>query len=65
MIPSNVQLEIILSTRGRRGRPVPSRFRRVTRARWWFSQMHRVVDQAMEWTPAPSDAQQVGLPLPR
>ena len=23
------------------------------RARWWFEQMHRVVDRACDWQPAP------------
>lgn len=25
----------------------------VTRARWWFTKMRQVVDQAIEWHPAP------------
>ncbi len=25
-----------------------------TRAQWWFKQMRRVVDIAMEWRPAPA-----------
>lgn len=32
--------------------------RRVTRARWWFEQMHLAVDQATDWDPRP-------LPDPR
>jgi hypothetical protein len=29
------------------------RHRRQSRAQWWFSQMRRVVDQALDWRPAP------------
>ena len=44
------QLEIALPSRSRRRR-AHSRPCRVPRARWWFSQMRRVVDEAMEWHP--------------
>ncbi len=27
--------------------------RRQSRARWWFARMRRVVDQALDWRPAP------------
>jgi len=30
-----------------------ARRRRRQRAQWWFGQMRRVVDAAMEWRPAP------------
>jgi hypothetical protein len=33
-------------------RPVIRRQRRLTSARWWFAQMHKVVDGAMDWQPA-------------
>ena len=37
---------------------------RLSRARWWFSQMRRVVDDAIEWRPVPSvPPQQIHLPL--
>lgn len=38
--------------------------KRLPNARWWFSQMHAVVDQALDWTtkPVPS-AEQIGLVL--
>jgi len=49
----NQQLEITLPTPTCR-RPANYRQRRVSRARWWFSQMRRVVDEAIEWTPAPT-----------
>ena len=57
------QLEITLPPRNRRRR-AHSRPCRVSRARWWFSQMRRVVDDAMEWTPTPSARpEQIHLPL--
>ena len=57
------QLEISLTSRYRRGRR-PVRPCRVPRARWWFSQMRRVVDQAADWTPAPNvQGEQIHLPL--
>lgn len=57
------QLEISLTARYRRSRR-PARPCRVPRARWWFSQMRRVVDQAAEWTPAPNvQGEQIHLPL--
>ena len=61
----NQQLEITLPTTACR-RPANSRHRRVFRARWWFSQMRRVVDEAIEWTPAPAaHPEQTKLPLTR
>jgi hypothetical protein len=57
------QLEISLTSRYRRGRRA-SRPCRVPRARWWFSQMRRAVDQAVEWTPAAAArTEQIHLPL--
>ena len=35
-------------------RPPTRRQRRLLRARWWFEQMHRVVDRACDWQPAPA-----------
>lgn len=62
-IVNTQQLEISLTTRYRRGRR-PARPCRVPRARWWFSQMRRVVDQAAEWTPATNvQSEQIHLPL--
>ncbi len=41
------------------------RHRRQTRAEWWFRQMRRVVDVAMEWRPTPpARPQQSYLVLP-
>lgn len=52
----NQQLEIALPAKTcRRFRPA-----RAARARWWFSQMHRVVDEAETWTPtSPARVRQV------
>jgi hypothetical protein len=60
---NNQQLEIRLPTAACR-RPGNYRQRRVSRARWWFSQMRRVVDEAAEWTSSPVGPQeQTRLPL--
>ena len=41
-----------------------ARQQRQGRARWWFAQMRRVVDEAADWAPAPaSRPQQTNLPL--
>ena len=50
---NNQQLEITLQATACR-RPGNYRQRRVSRARWWFGQMRRVVDQAIDWAPAPA-----------
>jgi hypothetical protein len=42
------QMELGLAGKTGRGRS-----RKKARAQWWFSQMRRVVDAAMEWKPAP------------
>ena len=42
------------------------RQRRVSRARWWFSQMRRVVDESIEWnTGTAARPEQTHLPLTR
>jgi hypothetical protein len=57
------QLEITLSTRNQRRRS-PVRPCRAPRARWWFSQMRRVVDETTAWTPASAiRTEQIHLPL--
>ena len=33
-------------------RPAVRRQKRLTRARWWFSQMRQVVNRAIDWEPA-------------
>jgi hypothetical protein len=58
------QLEIGFKAQARRRRRQSRRTSRLSRARWWFSQMRRVVDNAIEWRPAPSvPPQQIRLPL--
>jgi hypothetical protein len=60
---NNQQLEITLPSAACR-RPMSYRQRRVSRARWWFSQMRRIVNEAIE--PTPLDAPgQPPLPLGR
>jgi hypothetical protein len=45
------QMELTLQKRGMRpGRA--ARQKRRQRAQWWFDQMRRVVDAAMEWQPS-------------
>jgi hypothetical protein len=47
-------------------RPLAHKSNRFTRARWWFDQMHRVVDSALDWQPAPpARPEQECLVLPR
>jgi hypothetical protein len=47
--------------------PLPARPpRRLTRARWWFEQMHSVVDRAFDWSAAPAPRpEQIYLTLAR
>ena len=57
------QLEISLNVRNdfRAVRPAA---RRQSRARWWFSQMHAVVDRALDWKPAAAGRpEQTYIPL--
>ncbi len=46
------QLELSLSN-ARGCQPLGRRQRHLSRARWWFDRMRRVVDRAMDWAPAP------------
>ena len=57
------QLEIALPAKPcRRSRNV--RPAQPSRARWWFHQMHRVVDEAIEWTATPpARGNQAPLPI--
>lgn len=46
--------------------PVNRRPSRFTRARWWFARMHALVDQAIDWQPAPpARPEQIYLTLSR
>ena len=41
---------------------VARRERRLNQAHWWFDQMRQVVEQAMDWEPAPRfQPEQLGL----
>ncbi|MGO8676783.1 MAG: hypothetical protein ACLQVX_13045 [Limisphaerales bacterium] len=48
----NGQLELSLAN-ARESRPEGRRQRRMSRAMWWFERMREVVDQAIDWSPAP------------
>jgi hypothetical protein len=50
-----LQLEMPLETNSGPCRSRAPR-RRMTRARWWFSQMHLAVEQASDWEPLDSPA---------
>jgi hypothetical protein len=50
---NKLQLEINLCGLNEGLQPL-RRPRRLTRARWWFNQMHAVVDRALDWKPTPS-----------
>jgi hypothetical protein len=40
------------------------RHHRLARARWWFDQMHEVVDRAFDWSTGPAPRpEQIGLAL--
>lgn len=49
---TNLQLELSL-TAGRQTQYPPRRQNRQSRAAWWFGQMRRVVNNAMDWDAAP------------
>jgi hypothetical protein len=52
------QLEMRLENPVNRRRTALPHRRRTTRARWWFDQMRRAVDEAEVWQPAePSNPQ--------
>lgn len=46
------QLELVFD-RSASFRPPRRPLTPAERARWWFRQMHRVVDAAVEWRPTP------------
>ena len=57
------QMELGLNQNSRPVRPARRQRPRVS-ARWWFQQMHAVVDRAPEWNPArDTNARQVDLTL--
>lgn len=59
---TNQQMELGFGTT-RQLRPAPRRQLRLERAAWWFAQMRRAVDRAMDWQSAPAGPpQQTWLP---
>lgn len=48
---SNAQLELTLTPPVTVSLKPPARARQ-TRATWWFNQMRRIVDGALDWTPS-------------
>jgi len=50
-IMKNVQLQLSFDS-NQNCRPLPSRQRRTSRARWWFDRMRELVDRAPEWPAA-------------
>ncbi len=60
------QLELSFETTALPLRRGTRRDRRLARARWWFEQMHAVVDRALEWSaPPPPRPEQTTLSLAR
>lgn len=53
MSPAPGQLEISFGSAGTR-RLQPPKLSRRARARWWFDRMRHVVNQALDWKPAPA-----------
>ena len=49
---SRDQMELSLD-RTNQSKPAARRPRRFSKARWWFAQMHHVVDEALDWGPSP------------
>jgi hypothetical protein len=49
--------------RGRRAAAATNRQRRAQRAQWWFGQMRRVVDGALDWRTPPARPEQSYLTL--
>ncbi len=47
------QLELGLNNARLVANSLNHRQRRVNRAKWWFAQMRRAVDKAVDWQPAP------------
>ena len=64
MNTAKIQLELSFENPGMRLARLNQRPRRLARARWWFEQMHAVVDRAFDWSAAPdARPEQIGLEL--
>ncbi len=47
------QMELTLAAKPPAARRAVRRQRRLPSAHWWFDQMRKAVDEAMDWQPAP------------
>ena len=64
MKTAKIQLELSFENPALRLARLNRRPRRLARARWWFEQMHSVVDRALDWSAAPVErAEQIHLGL--
>jgi hypothetical protein len=64
MKTAKIQLELSFENPTLRLTRLNQRPRRLARARWWFEQMHVVVDRAFDWSAAPvGRAEQTHLAL--
>lgn len=60
--PGAVQLELGLPGREPGSAPPPCG-KKLARAQWWFDQMHRAVQHALDWRAAPpARSEQIWLP---
>ena len=50
---NDIQLELSFSTGHSARSPRASRHPAPFTSRWWFQQMHQIVDRAFDWQPAP------------
>ena len=50
---TTAQMELTFGTRTPRLAPRPSRRSSLQNPRWWFERMRQMVDQALDWQPAP------------
>ena len=48
------QMELTLAARTPAPRRAVRRQRRLPSAHWWFDQMRKAVDEALDWQPAPT-----------
>ena len=61
---AKMQLELSLEVPNLKLTHVDQRSRRLAKARWWFAQMHTVVDRAFDWsTPPAPEPEQIRLTL--
>jgi hypothetical protein len=53
-MPNSNQMELGLDSKGVRRGAVVRRQNRLQRAQWWFKEMRRAVNSAIDWPPAPN-----------